>query len=429
MSQKKHEPWRNVERHYCAYCNAWMGSDRQSILVHENGKKHREAVEASLKKRRDEKLQEEKEQNEITKSLKLMEAAAMRTHAADMALGTFAPSALISTTPLTHSSVSQQQETKQITSTKSELKSWHNRKEKRKSNDAEINETISKAKRKKLELGPNDGHYKIGENVYLSGEIYAPIFEEDMPIQIWTGSSTTNIVFRQSQEASQSWKTGFIIRVHKPSVSRDEIDAKDVTCDVTYLNNVDDEDETIEKKVTSDRVRLILGTDDSIPKSVEEARLSLLGEEVIHYDHGADAEIDENTGLSSWGTVSVRKVTVSQQVQEERARAKAKRLEEIEKEKMKEKEENQRRMEEAKHAGADDSALGAYDVWSTSTKSGYKGVNIHNESKSEVTDFAKSLSKGKVDVKFKSFAKKGKIQSNNTKKKNRRIATSDSEDE
>ena len=67
MSQKKHEPWRNVERHYCAYCNAWMGSDRQSILIHENGKKHKEAVEANLKKRRDEKLQEEKDQNEITK--------------------------------------------------------------------------------------------------------------------------------------------------------------------------------------------------------------------------------------------------------------------------------------------------------------------------------------------------------------------------
>jgi WW domain-binding protein 4 len=427
MSQKKHEPWRNVERHYCAYCNAWMGSDRQSILIHENGKKHKEAVEANLKKRRDEKLQEEKDQNEITKSLKLMEAAAIRAHAADVALGAFAPSAPSNAAPLLHSSMLQQQEsTKTINTTKVELKSWHDRKEKRKTDDTQIHEVVSKVKRKKLDF---DGHHKIGENIYLSGEVYAPIFEEDIPVQIWIGSPTTNMLFRQSQEASQSWRTGFLIRVYKPTVSRDEIDAKDVTCDVTYLKDIADEDETIEKKVSSDRIRLILGSDDSIPKSVEEARLSLLGEEVIHYDHGADAEIDENTGLSSWGTVSVRKVTVSQQVQEERARMKAKRLEDLEKEKMKEKEANQRRMEEAKHAGADDSALGAYDVWSTSTKGGYKGVNIHKESKLEVTDFAKSLSKGKVDVKFKSVAKKGKTPSNINKKKMRRVTTSDSEGE
>ena len=50
-SQQQREPWRNAERHYCAICNAWMGSDRQSILIHENGKKHIEKLKETLKQR------------------------------------------------------------------------------------------------------------------------------------------------------------------------------------------------------------------------------------------------------------------------------------------------------------------------------------------------------------------------------------------
>ena len=59
------EPWRSKDRHYCSICNAWMGSDRQSIMLHENGKKHREAVELDLKKRRDDKLTKEKHKKDL----------------------------------------------------------------------------------------------------------------------------------------------------------------------------------------------------------------------------------------------------------------------------------------------------------------------------------------------------------------------------
>ena len=59
------EPWRSKDRHYCSICNAWMGSDRQSIMLHENGKKHREAVELDLKKRRDDKLAKEKHKKDL----------------------------------------------------------------------------------------------------------------------------------------------------------------------------------------------------------------------------------------------------------------------------------------------------------------------------------------------------------------------------
>ena len=59
-NRQRREPWRNTERHYCAVCNVWMGSDRQSIMLHENGKKHKQNVEKSLERKRIDKAEEEK---------------------------------------------------------------------------------------------------------------------------------------------------------------------------------------------------------------------------------------------------------------------------------------------------------------------------------------------------------------------------------
>jgi WW domain-binding protein 4 len=68
------------------------------------------------------------------------------------------------------------------------------------------------------------------------------------------------------------------------------------------------------------------------------------------------------------------------------------------------KETEARRMEEAKFANADDSALGAYDVWG---KGGYKGVDITAaDTAITVEDTAKSLATGKVSVAFKKKKKK-----------------------
>ncbi len=76
-------------------------------------------------------------------------------------------------------------------------------------------------------------------------------------------------------------------------------------------------------------------------------------------------------------------------------------------------------MEEAKHENADDSALGAYDIWSTSGKGGYKGVKIITNTKMTVNDTAKSLSRGRTDVKFK---KRGdKNRENSMRKRARKL--------
>jgi hypothetical protein len=67
-------------------------------------------------------------------------------------------------------------------------------------------------------------------------------------------------------------------------------------------------------------------------------------------------------------------------------------------------------MEEAKYENAHDSALGAYDVWNTTSggKSTYKGVDITKEDGVEVMDTAKSLAKGgSVGFKKRKVVKKG----------------------
>jgi hypothetical protein len=76
-----------------------------------------------------------------------------------------------------------------------------------------------------------------------------------------------------------------------------------------------------------------------------------------------------------------------------------------------------RKMEEVKYANAHNSALGAYDVWSSPTSAAegkiraYKGVDITKETKVVIADTAKCLSKRLGSVAFKVIEEK-KCQDN-----------------
>jgi hypothetical protein len=106
-------------------------------------------------------------------------------------------------------------------------------------------------------------------------------------------------------------------------------------------------------------------------------------------------------------------------LKEERALLRQKRREAAESAEKVKKETDARKMEEAKVSNADDSALGAYDVWSR-TKDGYKGVDIHREAHVDVHEMGKKLSDGKESVGFKKSAFKVK-----KKKQNRRTTSAD----
>jgi len=241
------------------------------------------------------------------------------------------------------------------------------------------------------------------------------MLEEDMPIQIWTGSNLANMGEKKLLERHHYWKDGIVAAVRqRPSATTH---AERMVVDVAYLQSPDDKEETLEKSVPLDRIRIILGADESIPDRLDEARLLAMGGEEIVTKQKGEA-VDENTGLTSWATVSIKRTTVRQELKEERARLRQERKEAIAEAERQKKEAEARKMEEAKVANADDSALGAYDVWSR-TKEGYKGVDIHGEAKVDVHEMGKKLAEGKA-VGFKKSTFKAKKN-----KQNRRTTSAD----
>ena len=494
MSSSKWQQQPN--RHYCALCNAWMANDRISIATHENGRKHKEAVEKDLQSRRADKLEEERRQRDMADSLRAIEAAAGKKLEEDLGGGAFAGysyaggAATTGTTggylPVpSHSGIAQAHSAAGVVQTKQpdaaakkEMSSWNERKNKRKAaaadrkggdDDAGGGAAAAAKRRKVRKLAPDEGHYTLGDGddkqTYLEGKVYAPILEEEMPIQIWIGDHGDQANLEQEMrrdDRQHLWKMGLVLRVRKiqkkeqkkkPTAQSGFVeegaeafpnggdDEEKIAVDVAYLRNANDEDETIEKAVEPHRLRLLLGCDEMIPGTIEEARLDLMGgEEIIieaHTDEGtggtgtgaAAPTIDENTGLATWSTTTVRKVSANREAKEERARVRAKRREEAERARQQERDLNERKMEEAKVANADDSALGSYDVW-TGGKAGYKGVDIMKNDKVDVAVTAKSLSKGKGNVAFKKVGSgssmfKGKAK----KKKNRRVTSADDDDE
>lgn len=494
MSSSKWQQQPN--RHYCALCNAWMANDRISIATHENGRKHKEAVEKDLQNRRADKLEEERRQRDMADSLRAIEAAAGKKLEEDLGSGAFAGysyaggAAATGTTggyqPMpshagiakAHSAAGVVQTKQPDAAAKKEMSSWNERKNKRKAvatdrkggdgadgdDDADGGAAAAAKRRKVRKLAPDEGHYTVGDGddkqTYLEGKVYAPILEEEMPIQIWIGDQANLEQEMRRDDRQHLWKMGLVLRVRKIQKKEQKKKPKaqsgfveegaeaflnggdeeeKIAVDVAYLRNSNDEDETIEKAVEPHRLRLLLGCDEMIPGTIEEARLDLMGgEEIIieaHTDEGtagtgaAAPTIDENTGLATWSTTTVRKVSANREAKEERARVRARRREEAERARQQERDLNERKMEEAKVANADDSALGSYDVW-TGGKAGYKGVDIMKNDKVDVAVTAKSLSKGKGNVAFKKVGSgssmfKGKAK----KKKNRRVTSADDDEE
>lgn len=422
--QKKkggNEPWRSQERHYCAVCNAWMGSDRQSILLHENGKKHKEAVENDLQRRRAEKAEKEKSRKDLDSVFAKMNAAV------GVSVGGGAPS-FGSAKPWERYPIAIAQNNLQSAAAppapaaqkpkvKQEAKPTIIKSE------PPTSKTASSAK--KPAIDPNIGHYELEGTTYLEGQTYANTLEEGMPIQLWMGSILSTDAEKRDLRNYNHWKMALLAKVvkkRKMVETGSDVLGSNITCHVSYLHNSTDEDETLEQNVVPSRIRLVLGSDPSIPSTMEEAHLALMGgEQTIDVsDKNPDKveDIDENTGLSGWSTTTIRKVSSHYEATQEKKRKLEHEKELVEYKEKKEREIQARKMEEAKYANAHDSALGAYDVWSSSTSAvenktkAYKGVDITKETKMEFSDTAKSLSKGMGNVAF----KKKKLKKKNVRK-------------
>lgn len=389
MSKRQWQDRTNNDRHYCPLCNAWMSSDRQSISLHENGKKHREAVEKDLTRRRDEKKRKEKEEKELESVFRKVNAAAGVTVSASSGVGS-------------SSFVPQQPRPVKTKAVKPKAALSN---EAKPSKDAP---TSVKSTPISTIPDPDTGHYELEGITYLEGSTYAScLFEDNMPIQLWTGNPNATDEELRDLRNFNYWKTALLARVISTPSSSSNKTPESMTCHVSYLNNSQDMDEILEKNVPPRRIRLVIGSDPSLPSTLEEARLALMGGEqtiMVANNNDTSLEIDENTGLSSWSTTTVKKI--SSHYFEANLEKKRKIREEKETKERNEKKEHEirgRKMEEAKYENAHDSALGAYDVWNTSEKGGgsYKGVDITKDAKVEVSDTAKSLSKGMGSVAFK----------------------------
>jgi hypothetical protein len=449
--------WRNEERHYCSACNVWMGSDRQSIRLHENGKKHKENVEFQLSQRRQTVLREEKEVKKVQGALQQMEQAAAAKMGIPYSISVHRPSSSTSTTstttnvsyvvgpttvstsnpkyppavdrsnliplknPLAENST--HKAVKMGISANVELNAWHERKMKREKDrtakqleeeeeEGTLNGTAqTNSCRTALSstitqghLSEGEGHYTVGTRTYLEGRYYASLFQPDMPIQIWTGGHSLHnpmVQHEMRQECNNTfWKCGLIVKVTQTGnraikqhgMAEVEQPSMSLAFDVAYLLHPDDEDETLEQKVDPTRLRLELSkannTHPRIPQSVEEARLMLVGgeeEEVVFASplqtaDEKEVEIDENTGFTKFRTISIKRRTVAKEeetrqqnmlVDEQGYITRQQQEEATKRERM-----EQTKMEEAKYLGAEDSALGAYDVWG---QGGYKGVRITDD--------------------------------------------------
>jgi U1 zinc finger len=459
----------HYERYYCEICNVWLGSDKVSIATHRNGKKHIDtAKEVQAKKLITSNVQE-KQQLALQASMKQMETAAQASLQQDyglFAIGTGTSPVGISSntnyittpypntlpmvashiqsmnqlpTPTVKQSTTDMQQHQPNNNVKQERKLWDDRKkqrdgEKKKDhNDNNNNDnndgSVQSRKRKRVKIGENEGYYSTSENIiWLLGVVFGEILEEDMPIQIWLGNKIATDNELQLPENQRHWTDGIIVATRIRHAAEHHDDR--MVVDVSYLQNVDDTEEQLKTLVSLRHIRILLGNDadDRIPTTLEEARILAMGGEDVQpsYTESFVPEIDETTGLSGWSTIHVNRTTIRNELRTERELIRKQRKEAAMKAEMVEKEIEARRMEEAKVSNAEDSALGAYDIWGR-TKDGYKGVIIHNNTNTElmingtsVHDYGKELAVDGVTTTF-----KNKSKSIAKKRQNRRTTSAD----
>jgi len=426
MSAKnqRREPWRNAERHYCAICNVWMASDRQSILLHENGRKHIENQEKAMQKKRKEKKQEEAKQHALMASIQQMEKEAFLKNAQDYGFGSSHSMPFIDSSQssfVTPHAISNQTTQSlpvpQPHITKSadtdEKEQWRKKKQQRDKSNSEADEGDKPITSKRRKILPDEGHYAYGGKTFLEGPVFGELLEEDMPVQIWTGPKLASLFEKRLPDRDMYWKNAIVAAVRQHGVH------------ISYLETPGDTDETIQKNVPLDRIRIILGADESIPDSLDEARIMAVGGEELNVETSEKAIAEETTGLTAWSTVTIKRTTVRQEVKEERARLREVRKQASDEKEAKEKESESRKLEELKVANADDSALGAvYFAELGREVQGYKGVDISATGDDTLTvedTVGRKLSAGTGSFGFKKMKKKA------TKNPSRRTTSADNE--
>ncbi|KAI5633156.1 u1 zinc finger domain-containing protein [Phthorimaea operculella] len=78
------EYWKSQARKYCEFCKCWFADNKVSISFHENGKKHKEAVQKHISTLTKKSTKDARQKDKMDDEMKKMEEAAMAAYLKDV---------------------------------------------------------------------------------------------------------------------------------------------------------------------------------------------------------------------------------------------------------------------------------------------------------------------------------------------------------
>ena len=355
------EYWVSTTKHFCKVCSCWIADNKQTIQNHENGVKHKMAVQANDKKRKEERLHGAHSEKELKRQLAEIENAAKASLLANRSEygGMFYPNASIT-------AIKPNAPPPPPSSIESGILQDH---------DISVGYAGTSSDSIKSLRKDDTGIYTIRNQTYLEGSIHEDKLCKGVKCEI----------FIEDLQGDGDWYPAKIllrkdIPVPNTTIIIRKFDVEYVRMGSNGVNLTVHSDD-----VRSDKLRLLANSDGSL---LYEEDYEIIQKESKYEKEVPITAVDETTGIGKWTTISVKEVD---EVAEEKARRKA------ERELAKEKKEKEDYLAEKLKTSImnNDSALSTYDPYGTGV---YKGVKIKSEDiiKHEID----SLSNGQ-EVKFK----------------------------
>ncbi|EEY61616.1 uncharacterized protein PITG_01944 [Phytophthora infestans T30-4] len=324
--------WVSKERHYCKYCNVWMQSDRVSIKHHEQGRRHKEKVDETLKQKRKAKSDANNSQRELQDQLKQIEEAAQAKYAQDMATRRAPPPP-----PRPGQSNAPPPPPRRPGQ----------------SAGRQFRPPVQ------LEEEPEDeeddnGVYAVRGVVYLEGKKHESQLETGSACQIWV-------------EEAEQWVDALVEQATVHTVPNTEVSFRRFT--VMYMlppseeamKNGEKAEPMTENEVLADRLRIPLPANVTLEAAEEMVEQWRNGDDATQTNTKPSVIIDETTGMGVWSTVEVRQI-------DESPEAVVKRAAEAEAEVERTAEEQKRLDALEDFSSQGDNALGAFNPWGGSYK-------------------------------------------------------------
>ncbi|KAL4164545.1 hypothetical protein KRP22_004410 [Phytophthora ramorum] len=359
--------WKSNERHYCKFCNAWMQGDKLSVKHHEQGRRHKEKLEETLKLKRQAKSDASNSEKELRDQLQQIEEAAQAKYAQDMAnRGRKAPPP-----PPTRpgqppppprrpgqGGAARPPPPSQPAQSRGNAPTPPPMRNPVASGGGQYRPPFEQEEEVEEEEEDDNGVYAVRGVVYLEGKKHETQLETGSACQIWV-------------EDAEDWIDALVERATVHTVPNTELSFRRFT--VVYMlpqseeaaKDGDKPKPMTERDVLADRLRIPLPSNvtlEAAEKMVDQWRN---GGDAGKTQTQAPVVIDETTGMGEWSTVEVRQI-------DESPEAVAQRAAEAEAETARLTEEQKRLDALEDFSSQGDNALGAFNPWGGS----YKGVNL-----------------------------------------------------